>query len=268
MRGLIGTALAVVLLSGTSALAQNEDHHRDDRGGARPPPPAPSAQPSRPATAAVPRQAAPVQTMAPPANSGGFHQRGGMGGAPYQGQTPGQYRGQNPGQGGGWQRHGGPDQPSGYQRGGQEWRQGAQSGWQNGQNANRAPDAYRGGPERRDAERGAWDRGREGGWDHRQDGRRPNYDPDRYPRQFQSEGRYRWRGGEWREPRGFYYRHWSYGEYFPRDWFGEEGFISDWWDYGLATPPWGYEWIRSGPDALLIDQRTGFVAEAAYGVFY
>jgi Ni/Co efflux regulator RcnB len=33
------------------------------------------------------------------------------------------------------------------------------------------------------------------------------------------------------------------------------------------VPPAGYEWVRVGDDALLIDVNTGEVLQAEYGVF-
>ena len=34
------------------------------------------------------------------------------------------------------------------------------------------------------------------------------------------------------------------------------------------APPWGYEWVRYGPDAVLIDVRTGQILQVRYGVFW
>jgi hypothetical protein len=43
--------------------------------------------------------------------------------------------------------------------------------------------------------------------------------------------------------------------------------ISNWTDYGLAPPPPGYEWVRYGPDVLLVDPGTGQIEDAAYSAF-
>ena len=41
----------------------------------------------------------------------------------------------------------------------------------------------------------------------------------------------------------------------------------DYWLFGLDVPPYGYEWVRYGPDALLIDLRSGEVIQVVYGRF-
>jgi Ni/Co efflux regulator RcnB len=37
---------------------------------------------------------------------------------------------------------------------------------------------------------------------------------------------------------------------------------------GLAPPPSGYQWVRYGPDLLLVNVRTGRIADVVDGVFY
>jgi Ni/Co efflux regulator RcnB len=36
----------------------------------------------------------------------------------------------------------------------------------------------------------------------------------------------------------------------------------------LEPPPPGFQWVRYGPDLLLVNVVTGQVADVAYGVFY
>ncbi len=280
---------------------------RPDRPAARPATP-PATTPPRPTPPAGGGQTAtprPAPPAAPPAAppGGGYGQRGGgqNGVWPRPGGFDGQRAAAPPGQPA---QPAPPAPPSAFRNGQEPFRgfanpptrapdaqprdrqgpggpgdnrRGPPNGWQDGRDrpdAGRGPDAYRGGPDRRDGDRGDYrdnrDRrdGDRGGWDRRGDGQRPAYDPNRYPRQFHSPDRYRWRGGEWRAPPGFFYRHWNYGEYLPRGWFSDDWFIQDWWSYGLSIPPYGFEWVRSGPDALLVDERTGFVVQAVYGVFY
>jgi hypothetical protein len=43
--------------------------------------------------------------------------------------------------------------------------------------------------------------------------------------------------------------------------------IADWMAYGLAPPTPGYEWVRYGPDILLVDPNTGQIADGAYSAF-
>ena len=37
---------------------------------------------------------------------------------------------------------------------------------------------------------------------------------------------------------------------------------------GLGPPPAGYQWIRYGPDLLLVEVTTGRIADVVEGVFY
>jgi Ni/Co efflux regulator RcnB len=37
---------------------------------------------------------------------------------------------------------------------------------------------------------------------------------------------------------------------------------------GLDPPPFGYQWVRYGPDVLLVNVRTGQVMDVEYNVFY
>ena len=43
--------------------------------------------------------------------------------------------------------------------------------------------------------------------------------------------------------------------------------IADYWLFALEVPPAGYEWVRDGNDALLIDTSTGEILQVEYGVF-
>jgi Ni/Co efflux regulator RcnB len=45
-------------------------------------------------------------------------------------------------------------------------------------------------------------------------------------------------------------------------------YIGNWPAYGLAPPPHGFEWVRYGPDALLVNVYTGQVVDTVYGVFW
>lgn len=99
-------------------------------------------------------------------------------------------------------------------------------------------------------------------------GPRPHYSPQFFPHVFNPGARFHWRGGFWRGPPGWYYHSWYYGQYLPYGWFASEWWINDYWDYDLPVPPYGYEWVRNGPDALLINVYTGFVAEVVPGIFY
>jgi len=73
--------------------------------------------------------------------------------------------------------------------------------------------------------------------------------------------------GPYHPPRGWTNRGWTYGEFLPRAYWAPEYFLSDYWLFGLEVPPGGYEWIREGDDALLIDINTGQILQVEVGVF-
>ena len=113
----------------------------------------------------------------------------------------------------------------------------------------------------------SWNDNRDHQWrggDHRQD--RPRYDPRTYPRQWHSPQRYR--GYNYRPPPGFYSRSWVFGDILPRTWWTPDYRLNSWWDYGLPIPPIGYEWVRVGDDALLVDVYSGRVVQVVYDIFW
>ena len=69
-------------------------------------------------------------------------------------------------------------------------------------------------------------------------------------------------------PAGWYEHRWTYGETLPRAFFAPDYFILDFATYGLIAPWDGYEWVRYGDDALLVDIDTGEILRVEYGVFY
>jgi Ni/Co efflux regulator RcnB len=73
--------------------------------------------------------------------------------------------------------------------------------------------------------------------------------------------------GTWASPPGFYLHHWGYGDRLPWGWYTQPYWIGDYADYELTAPPQGYEWIRVGPDAVLVDLTDGTVVQTVYGAF-
>lgn len=69
-------------------------------------------------------------------------------------------------------------------------------------------------------------------------------------------------------PVGWYPHRWVFGERLPRAFFAPDYFILDFTAFGLLAPWDGYEWVRYGDDALLIDVETGEVIRVEYDVFY
>jgi Ni/Co efflux regulator RcnB len=68
-------------------------------------------------------------------------------------------------------------------------------------------------------------------------------------------------------PSGFGYRRWGVGQRLPRL-FLSPGYFINWSAYNLGPPAPGCEWVRYGPDALMVNRYTGQVVDVAYGVFY
>lgn len=104
-------------------------------------------------------------------------------------------------------------------------------------------------------------------WGHR-DGRHDDHrrwERGRYPSAYFSSNRYR---HAWRPPSGFYVRSWGFGEILPRGWYGSGNGIIDPWRFDLPLPPPGYDWVRAGDDALLIDQYTGRVVQVVRNLFW
>ncbi len=91
-------------------------------------------------------------------------------------------------------------------------------------------------------------------------------DVRRYHRRFQAP--HRFRVGSYRQPYGYSYRRWNYGQHLPRHYYVRNFWLTNLLVYGLFSPPPGYIWVRYGPDALLIDQYTGEIVQVQYDMFY
>lgn len=76
------------------------------------------------------------------------------------------------------------------------------------------------------------------------------------------------RGPTWRYPSGYRYRRWTIGAVLPALFLTSAYFYDDYWRMGLSGPPYGYRWVRYGPDLVLVETRTGHVADVIYGAFY
>jgi hypothetical protein len=63
------------------------------------------------------------------------------------------------------------------------------------------------------------------------------------------------------------YQRYGIGTYLPLAFIVSGYVIADWIAYGLAPPLPGDEWVRYGPDLLLVDPNTGQIVDAAYSAF-
>jgi Ni/Co efflux regulator RcnB len=87
-----------------------------------------------------------------------------------------------------------------------------------------------------------------------------------FRRNFNAPRRFRF--GSYNRPHGWYAHRWVYGERLPYGWYGRDYWIPNFVNFGLIVPPDGYQWVRDGDDALLVDVDTGEVLQVEYGVFY
>jgi hypothetical protein len=101
--------------------------------------------------------------------------------------------------------------------------------------------------------------------------RRPTYVQPLPPRgnQFWHRGQYygRIHGPAFAYPPGWGYRQWLIGARLPALLFAPTYFYPGYAALGLQAPPPDYQWVRYGPDLLLVNLNTGEVEDVAYGVF-
>jgi len=69
-------------------------------------------------------------------------------------------------------------------------------------------------------------------------------------------------------PPGYRYQRWAGGMVLPPLFLVPAYFYADWAALGLVAPEAGFQWVRYGPDLLLVNVTTGQVVDAVYGVFY
>jgi Ni/Co efflux regulator RcnB len=289
------TALTLLLFAGaaTAALAQE---HEQDRGGDRPqvhqggPRGDAGGGPHRQFTpqAAPPAGAAPPTAAAPaaPAPGRSYEGRSRFGAPPSPGATPGPGAAPQINRGGQRFQGGGAAEGQRYDRGGPGGGQRFQgAGPADGQRYDRGgPGGERrfqrdGGPREvipPQAGERSWDRQRDGRQagspDLRRDGRdggrgvQQRWERGRYPPVYWSQQRYRL--GAYRAPYGYYSRAWAFGDFLPRGWYAEDYWLDDFFDYGLPYPPPGFEWVRVGGDALLVDRYSGRIVQVVRGIFW
>jgi Ni/Co efflux regulator RcnB len=71
---------------------------------------------------------------------------------------------------------------------------------------------------------------------------------------------YRW-------PTGFHYERYAVGYALPRTFWTRDYYIDNYAVYDLDPPPPAFEWVRYGPDILLIDLDSGQISQVIYGAF-
>jgi Ni/Co efflux regulator RcnB len=73
--------------------------------------------------------------------------------------------------------------------------------------------------------------------------------------------------GPYHRPPGWTARRWAFGEVLPRPFWAAQYLLADYWLFALEVPPVGFEWVRYGSDALLINVGSGEILQVEYGVF-
>ena len=86
-----------------------------------------------------------------------------------------------------------------------------------------------------------------------------------YQHNFQAARSYKI--GPYHRPAGWVSHQWGYGEILPRAYWGSQYLLADYWLFSLEVPPSGYEWVRDGNDALLVNTDSGEILQVEYGVF-
>jgi Nickel/cobalt transporter regulator len=69
-------------------------------------------------------------------------------------------------------------------------------------------------------------------------------------------------------PQGYGYQRWAIGARLPPIFFSPDYYYADWASLGMDPPPPGYQWVRYGPDLLLVELDDGQVVDVVYDVFY
>jgi Ni/Co efflux regulator RcnB len=105
--------------------------------------------------------------------------------------------------------------------------------------------------------------------DQRQYYRDDRRDDRRDWRQYRQANRDVFRGGGYNAPyRGWQYRPVTPGFRLQQNFYGRNYWISDPYRYRLPYPGAYHQWVRYGPDVLLIDTRYGIVREVLRSFFY
>lgn len=113
-----------------------------------------------------------------------------------------------------------------------------------------------------------WDRNRGGDRNWSRDGRAngPHWSAGRYPHSYSSHRRFHIRPYVF--PYGFYGFNWGYGQILPQAFFVDDYVLEDWWNYDLPAPPPGYDWVRVGDDAVLVDEYSGRIVQVVRALFW
>jgi hypothetical protein len=159
-------------------------------------------------------------------------------------------------------------------RNGRDWQDRRNDGnWNNPRWSDRDRSAERRGDGSRDDDR-RWEGNRN--WNANR-----NWDERRWDRSWRGDRRYGWqdyrqrnrslyRAPRYYEPRGYghSYRRWSPGYRIDSFYYGRNYWIADPFYYRLPPAYGYYRWVRYYDDVLLVDTRTGLIADIIYDFFW
>jgi Ni/Co efflux regulator RcnB len=109
-------------------------------------------------------------------------------------------------------------------------------------------------------------------WDTYHPGRRPplwaqyrqNFDPRPYQWTRDAPRHY---DVTYSPPPGWHYQSWNYGQVLPPAYWNQPYWLTNYSQYGLQPPPYGYVWVQNGPDALAVDSYSGTILQVIRGLF-
>jgi Ni/Co efflux regulator RcnB len=78
----------------------------------------------------------------------------------------------------------------------------------------------------------------------------------------------RFHGPAFAYPAGWGYRRWAVGAALPALFLAPAYYWTNYAAFGLPPPEPGFQWVRYGPDLLLVNIATGQVVDVVYGAFY
>jgi len=117
-------------------------------------------------------------------------------------------------------------------------------------------------------------------WRHdRRDDRRDWRQDQRDHRRYARHDDRRWRGNHWRAeyryrapvryvyPSGYRHVRWNVGHRMPPAYYARPYYV-DYRAYRLPPPPYGYRWVRSDRDVVLVALATGLVLDVLYDLYY
>jgi Nickel/cobalt transporter regulator len=114
------------------------------------------------------------------------------------------------------------------------------------------------------------------GYEERHPGGRPPPGAYRGPHPGGPPGRFMFRGRPFHPihvvpfvyPHGWAYRRWVIGATLPALFLAPAYYYAGWAELGLPPPEPGFQWVRYGPDLLLVNVATGQVVDVVNGAFY